>query len=101
MAKGEGEISTNGQRACCNSGEDGAVSGEFDLLRATMNAPTTTASESASIEPSRKSVFTPRCSPGPKQPQLISSPMAYVRTIVTKNPPSSRVDAREERRSAI
>jgi len=58
-----------------------------------------TPSEKARSEPSRSNDFFPSCSPGPKQPQLISSPSEYVRTISAKKAPRSKVVTEVEKRS--
>src|ERR1019366_3594176 len=59
-------------------------------FRRLRNAIAARNSETASIDPSRTSVFQEINSLGPKQPQLISLPPANARTIRLKNTSSSR-----------
>src|SRR5580700_252362 len=64
------------QRACSNCAVELADDCGAGFLREIRNAPMVTASESANNEPSRTKDRGPTFSPGPKQPQLISSPSA-------------------------
>ena len=69
--------------------------------RDSRNAPTVTATASSRSDPSRSTVFGPSCSLGPKHPQLIDKPRAYVRTMSAKNPVNTSVATSEENLSAI
>ena len=69
----------------------GSVANAGAGFRGLSHAIAVRKSEPASIEPSRNMVFQEMVSPGPKQPQLISSPLNAARTIRVKNT-SSRAD---------
>src|SRR5271155_640174 len=64
------------QRACSNCAVEAVEDSRADFFRAIRKAPMVTASESAKKDPSRKNERGPPFSPGPKHPQLISSPRA-------------------------
>src|ERR1700690_1673927 len=72
----EGAREGKNQRACSNCAVDAAEDSRDDFFRAITKAPMVTASESAKNDPSRTNERGPTFTPGPKHPQLISSPRA-------------------------